>query len=94
MVDEAEPAAWHEEVRSLTGRARAMLAAGAGADAVAAEPLRHTDSRLQAIKAVADATGGGLAEAKLTVHRNLDPATREETEAFHQELHRAFERER
>ncbi|MER7471260.1 hypothetical protein [Micromonospora sp. NPDC000018] len=44
--------------------ARRMMGSGADADQVAKELLRRTDSPISVIKAVADATGMGLDDAK------------------------------
>ncbi|MBQ1038828.1 hypothetical protein [Micromonospora sp. C81] len=63
-----------------------MLTSGADADQVARELLRRTDSPISAIKAVADATGMGLGEAKWVVHRNLNPGVREAAENLWDDL--------
>lgn len=75
-----------ERIRLLTLMARTMLASGADADQVAKELLRRTDSPISAIKAVADATGMGLGDAKWVVHRNLNPEVREAAESLWDEL--------
>jgi ribosomal protein L7/L12 len=61
----------------LTEAARQLLASGADADQVAKELLRRTDSPISAIKAIVDAAGLGLGDAKWVVHRNLSPEVRE-----------------
>ncbi|MFC7545913.1 hypothetical protein [Plantactinospora sp. GCM10030261] len=75
-----------ERIRLLTEIARAMLASGADADQLAQELLRRTDSPISAIKAVADATGMGLGDAKWVVHRNLNPQVRKAAEGLWDEL--------
>jgi ribosomal protein L7/L12 len=89
MNDAAERAA---RIRFLTEAARTMLAAGADADDIARELLRRTDSPISAIKAIADGTGLGLADAKWVVHRNLAPETRRAAENLWGELLDALER--
>jgi hypothetical protein len=66
--------------------ARTMLTSGVDTDQVAKELLRRTDSPISAIKAVADATGMSLGDAKWVVHRNLTPAVREAAESLWDEL--------
>jgi hypothetical protein len=66
--------------------ARTMLAAGADADQIAEELLRRTGSPISAIKAVADATGMNLGDAKWVVHRNLAPKVREAAESLWRDL--------
>ncbi|KAB1153325.1 hypothetical protein F6X68_14415 [Micromonospora sp. AMSO12t] len=83
MTDRAERA---ERIRLLTEMARTMLASGADGDQVAKELLRRTDSPISAIKAVADATGVGLGDAKWVVHRNLNPEVRQAAESLWDEL--------
>ena len=83
VTDMAERA---ERIRLLTETARQMLASGADADQVAKELLRHTDSPISAIKAVADATGLGIGDAKWVVHRNLSPEVREAAESLWDDL--------
>ena len=83
MTDAAERA---ERIRLLTESARAMLAAGADADQTARELLRRTDSPISAIKAIADSTGLGLADAKWVVHRNLAPEVRTAAEKLWSDL--------
>lgn len=63
-----------------------MLASGADLDQTAKQLLRHTDSPISAIKAVADATGMGLGEAKWAVHRNLNPKVRQAAEDLWDDL--------
>lgn len=75
----------------MTESARTMLAAGAGADDIARELLRRTDSPISAIKAVSESTGLGLAEAKSVVHRNLTPETRTAAENLWGDLLDALE---
>lgn len=75
-----------ERIRLLTEVARRMLASGADADQVAKELLQHTDSPISAIKAVADATGLGLGDAKWVVHRNLGPEARGAAESLWDDL--------
>ncbi|MEV4715447.1 hypothetical protein [Micromonospora sp. NPDC049374] len=75
-----------ERIRLLTEMARTLLASGVDADQVAKELLRRTDSPISAIKAVADATGMGLGDAKWVVHRNLHPKLREAAESVWDEL--------
>jgi len=73
-------------IRLLTEMARTMLVAGANEDQIARELLRRTDSPISAIKAVANATGMNLGDAKWVVHRNLDPEVREAAEALWRDL--------
>ncbi|MEH0986323.1 hypothetical protein [Micromonospora sp. CPCC 205556] len=80
MADRAEP------IRLLTKAAQAMLASDADADQVAQELLRRTDSPISAIKAVADATGMALGDAKRVVHRNPNPQVRKAAENLWDEL--------
>ena len=68
-----------------------MLSAGADVDDIARELLRRTDSPISAIKAIADSTGLGLADAKWVVHRNLAPETRTAAENLWRDLVDAFE---
>ncbi|GIF22436.1 ribosomal protein L7/L12 [Actinoplanes tereljensis] len=75
-----------KQVRLLAEMARQMVAAGAGADEIARELLRHTDSPIQAIKSLADGTGMGLGDAKWVVHRNLDARVRAAAEELWQGL--------
>ncbi|MFV2083987.1 hypothetical protein [Micromonospora sp. LOL_021] len=63
-----------------------MLTSGTDADQVAKELLQRTDSPISAIKAVADATGMSLGDAKWVVHRNLYPEVREAAEKFWDDL--------
>ncbi|ROP29977.1 ribosomal protein L7/L12 [Couchioplanes caeruleus] len=72
--------------RLLTEMARRMLAAGADADQIAIVLLRRTDSPISAIKAVADATGLGLGDAKWVICRNLAPQSREAAERLWDDL--------
>ncbi|MER7333609.1 MULTISPECIES: hypothetical protein [unclassified Micromonospora] len=83
MTDRATGA---ERIRLLTEMARRMLGSGADADQAAKELLRRTDSPISVIKAVADATGMGLADAKGIVHRNLNSDVRKATESLWDEL--------
>ncbi|HEU5109184.1 MAG TPA: hypothetical protein VFT95_11635 [Micromonosporaceae bacterium] len=83
MTDEAERAG---RVRLLTVIAQAMRASGADADQIAAELLRRSDSPILVIKAVADATGLGLGDAKWVVHRNLKAEAREAAERLWDDL--------
>jgi ribosomal protein L7/L12 len=66
--------------RLLTEMARTMLASEADLDEVVKELLRHTDSPISVIKAVVDATGMNLGDAKWAVHRNLSPQVGEAAE--------------
>jgi hypothetical protein len=66
-----------------------MLAAGA--DDIARELLRRTDSPISAIKAISDSTGLDLADAKWVVHRNLASETRKAAENLWSDLIDAFE---
>ncbi|MFK4246134.1 hypothetical protein ACI2KV_24970 [Micromonospora chokoriensis] len=75
-----------ERIRFLAEMARVMQASGADADQVAQELLRRTDSPISAIKAVADATGMALGDAKWVVHRNLNPQVRKAAEGLWDEL--------
>ncbi|MBB2947760.1 ribosomal protein L7/L12 [Actinoplanes lutulentus] len=75
-----------ERIRLLTEMARILLAAGADEDQIASELLRRTDSPVSVIKAVHDATGMDLGEAKWVVHRNLDPGVRRAAESLWQDL--------
>jgi ribosomal protein L7/L12 len=75
-----------ERIRLLTEVARQMLASGADADQVAEELLRSGDSPISVIKAVADATGIGLGDAKWVVHRNISPKIREAAETLWDDL--------
>ncbi|MEU4620686.1 hypothetical protein AB0G04_12010 [Actinoplanes sp. NPDC023801] len=86
MNDAAERVA---RIRFLTEAARAMLAAGA--DDIARELLRRTDSPISAIKAISDSTGLGLADAKWIVRRNLTPETRKAAENLWGDLFDALE---
>ncbi|GAA2706823.1 hypothetical protein Apa02nite_032500 [Actinoplanes palleronii] len=81
-----EPAERARRVGVLTTMAGTMLAAGADPDQIARELLRRTDSPISAIKAVADATGMGLGDAKEVVHRNLAPPVREAAEQLWRDL--------
>ncbi|MEV4137560.1 hypothetical protein AB0J72_35970 [Dactylosporangium sp. NPDC049742] len=69
-------------VAEQTAVARAMVAAGADADQVAAELLRRDGSPIVVIRALHDASGLGLGDAKWVVHRNLDPEYRAVHERF------------
>ena len=75
-----------ERIRLLTEMAERMLAAGADTDQVAIELLRRSGSPVSAIKALRDATGMGLGDAKWVVHRNLAPQTREAAEGLWDDL--------
>ncbi|GAA3265550.1 hypothetical protein GCM10020218_001650 [Dactylosporangium vinaceum] len=66
--------------RLLAEVARPMVAAGADADAIAAELLRTSGSPIIAIRAIAEAMSLGIGDAKWIVHRNLDPEVRQATE--------------
>jgi ribosomal protein L7/L12 len=70
----------------LTETARQLLASGADADQVAKELLRRADSPTSAIKAIVDATGLGLGDAKWVVHRNLSLDVREAAERLWDDL--------
>lgn len=80
VIDGTERA---ERIRLLT---ETMVASGADRDQVAAELLRRTDSPISVIKAVADATGIGLGDAKSVVHRNLTTEACEAAENLWDEL--------
>ncbi|MFK3984250.1 hypothetical protein ACI2K4_28245 [Micromonospora sp. NPDC050397] len=82
-TDRAERAT---RIHVMTEMARAILTSGADEDQVAKELLRRTDSPISAIKAVADATGMGLSDAKWVVHRNLNPEVREAAENLWDDL--------
>jgi ribosomal protein L7/L12 len=71
-----------ERIRALTEMAQMMVASGADADQVATELLRRTDSPTSTIKAMINANGMGLGDAKRVVHRNLDPEVREAAESL------------
>lgn len=71
-----------ERTRLLTAMAQAMLTSGADEDQVAKELLRRSGSTISVIKAIADATGMGLGDAKWVVHRNLNPEVREAAESL------------
>lgn len=77
---------WQERIRVFTEQARRLVAAGADPDQVAQELLHRTGEIVTVIKAVADATGIGLGEAKFVVHRNLDPEVRAAAERLWAEL--------
>ena len=68
-----------------------MFASGADADQVAADLLRHTNSPIVAIRAIATATGLGIGDAKWIVHRNLDPEVRAATERVWADVLEALE---
>ncbi|MGC5310256.1 hypothetical protein [Micromonospora zamorensis] len=83
MTDSAARA---ERIRLLSEMAQTMLASGADEDQVAQQLLRHTGSPISTIKAVADATGMGLGNAKWVVHRNLNSQMSEAAESLWDEL--------
>jgi ribosomal protein L7/L12 len=66
--------------------ARQMLTSGADADQAAGELLRRTDSPISAIRALADATGMGLNDAKWVVTRNLNLEVRSAAEGLWDDL--------
>ncbi|MEV4351139.1 hypothetical protein AB0J83_42320 [Actinoplanes sp. NPDC049596] len=70
----------------LTDVARAMVARGADPDQIAGELLRRSDSPISVIKAVKDATGMTLGDAKWVVHRNLAPEVRAAAENLWHDL--------
>jgi hypothetical protein len=67
-------------MEDLAGLARDLTGTGATPDEVAGELLKHTTFPIAAIKALRAGAGIPLAEAKVVVHRNLDPAVREVAE--------------
>ncbi|MFG2044979.1 hypothetical protein [Dactylosporangium sp. NPDC048998] len=73
-------------IRRLTEAARPMVAGGASPDQVARHLLLRGGPPIAVIKAVADATGTELADAKWIVHRNLDPAVRAAAEDLWDDL--------
>ncbi|GLI00626.1 hypothetical protein Pa4123_59020 [Phytohabitans aurantiacus] len=75
-----------QRLQVLTAMARAMHASGADVDRIAEELLRRSDSPVLVIKAVADATGLGLGDARWVVHRNLNAEVREAAERLWDEL--------
>jgi ribosomal protein L7/L12 len=83
VTDRAERA---EQNRLLTEMARSMLASGANVDQLANKLFQRTDSPISVIKAVVNATGMGLGDAKWVVHRNLDPKVREAAESLWDDL--------
>lgn len=71
-----------ERIRDLSDMARTMAASGVDPDQIARELLRRTDSPVSAIKAVVEATGMGLGDAKWVVHRNLGPQVRDSAKSL------------
>lgn len=73
----------------LAGLARELTAAGATPDHVARELLTRTTFPIAAIKALREGAGLPLAEAKSTVHRNLDEPARTTAEQMWDQLRSA-----
>jgi ribosomal protein L7/L12 len=75
-----------DHVDDLARLARDLTDDGTTPDEVARELMKHTTFPIAVIKAIRAGLGLPLAEAKTIVHRNLEPAAREQAERMWDEL--------